>query len=52
MSAELTFEEQQHIDFLIEEMRRRPSNANKVRYELFAYIDEIIEGRLNGGDRG
>lgn len=36
----MTFASKQHIDELIEKMATNPSNANKYRHEIYAYIDE------------
>lgn len=40
--AELTFEQQQEITKILELYRRNPSNSNKYRYQLFAYIDDLL----------
>lgn len=44
--AELTFEQQQEISQLLEQYSKRPSNSNKIRYQLFGYIDQHTEKRV------
>lgn len=39
---ELTFEHQKEITRILEGYRSNPSNSNKYRYELFAYIEEHL----------
>jgi hypothetical protein len=39
---ELTFEQQQEITKILELYRTNPSNSNKYRYQLFAYIDDLL----------
>ena len=41
VKKELTFEQQQEISRIIENFKNNPSNSNKFRYELFAYIESI-----------
>lgn len=40
---ELTFEQQEEISELLEGYKNNPSNSNKFRYNLFAYIDEVMQ---------
>lgn len=42
---ELTFEQQQEITKRLEGYRSNPSNSNKWRYDLFAYINEQLAQR-------
>lgn len=37
----LTFEQQEEISAILENFRKNPSNSNKYRYELFAYIEDL-----------
>lgn len=37
-SNDLTFEQQQEVSVILENFRNNPSNSNKYRYELFAWI--------------
>lgn len=55
IEAELTFEQQKEITRILEGYRANPSNSNKFRYELFAYIDSILESQkanLLGVEKG
>lgn len=38
----LTFAQQQEITKRLEGYRTNPSNSNKWRYDLFAYIEELM----------
>jgi hypothetical protein len=38
----MSFEQQQEITAILESYRTNPSNSNKYRFELFAYIDKIL----------
>jgi len=38
----MTFEQQQEVTRILEAYRANPSNSNKYRFELFAYIDELL----------
>lgn len=42
MSKELTFAQQQEITKRLEGYRSNPSNSNKWRYDLFAYIEDLM----------
>jgi hypothetical protein len=42
MSKEMTFEQEQEVTRILEGYRSNPSNSNKFRYELFAYINELL----------
>lgn len=42
---ELSFDNQTDITGILEYYRSNPSNSNKYRYELFGYIDRILESR-------
>lgn len=44
--VELSFEQQQHIDELGKKAYTPSSNSNKYRYELYAYIDEVMRQAL------
>lgn len=46
MCKELTFKQQQEITEILEQYRSNPSNSNKYRYHLFAYIDELLAPAL------
>lgn len=39
----MDFEQQQEITKILEQYRNNPSNSNKYRFELFAYIDKALE---------
>lgn len=39
---ELTVDQQEHITQILEGYRSNPSNSNKFRYDLFAYINELL----------
>lgn len=43
MHNEMTFEQQKEVTTILENYRRNPSNSNKFRFELFAYIDALIQ---------
>lgn len=44
--TELTFEQQQEINEYLERFRANPSSANKERYNLFAYIDSLLDASI------
>jgi hypothetical protein len=46
----MTYQEQKEVDRILEDFRNNPSNSNKYRYELYAYIDELIEAGGEGGE--
>lgn len=39
----MDFEQQQEVTKILEDYRNNPSNSNKYRFELFAYIDKALE---------
>jgi len=43
---ELTFEQQQEITVILEAYRANPSNSNKYRFELFEYVNKLMESSL------
>lgn len=43
---ELTLGQQQDITDILENYRNNPSNSNKYRFELFAYINDTVIGNL------
>lgn len=39
----MTTEQRREVDRILEDFRKNPSNSNKYRHELYAFIDDLIE---------
>lgn len=38
----MTYEQQVKVDEILDKFRDNPSNSNKYRHELYAYIDDLL----------